>query len=287
MAIFTDIAVCLRRLDYSETSQVLTLFTPEHGTVRVIAKGQKRSTKTRVAVGVDLLELGQVVWSAGPAASEGRLSTLREWRQQEIFPNVRQDLGAVMAGQYAAELIVTMLPETDPYPALFEVVCKFLAHIGAGKPNLASLVRLMWLTLHYTGHLPQWQRCGVCGRGVEAAGPAFFGLNTGGLICGECSGRVGQRVKVEGPLSAALLAGRPERVPGRGFALLDMYVMHLAGRPLRCSEAVQWAMLRLAGAAAAAGGPAATTIGEGTAAADNSGDGMGENRDDNGNGPGG
>lgn len=249
MAIFSDIAVCLRRHDYSETSQVLTLFAAEHGLLRVIAKGQKRSTKTRVAVGVDLLELGQVVWSAGLAASEGRLFTLREWRQQEIFANVRQDLAAVMAGQYAAELIVAVLAEVDPHPELFEVLCKFLAHIGPGKPNLASLVRLMWLVLHYSGHQPQWERCGACGRTVGTDEPAFFGLNTGGLVCAECSGRVGPRIRVEGPLSAALQVGRPERVAGRGFALLDAYVTHLAGRPLRCSEAVRRALLRPAAVA--------------------------------------
>ncbi len=244
MAIFTDTAVCLRRLDYSETSQVLTLFTARHGLVRVIAKGQKRSTRTKVGVGVDLLERGHVVWSAGPAAVEGRLSTLREWRQLDIFPGVRQDLGAVTAAQYAAELIVSLVPEADPYPDLFEVFCKFLEHIGPGKPNLASLVRLMWLVLHYSGHLPQWEGCGLCGRSVEPAKPAFFGLNTGGFICAKCAGRVAQRLRVTGPLSAALQAGRPERVPGPGFALLEAYVTHLAGHPLRCNEAVRRALLR-------------------------------------------
>jgi DNA repair protein RecO (recombination protein O) len=246
MAIFTDIAICLRRLDYSETSQVLTLLTARHGVVRAIAKGQKRSTRTKVGVGVDLLERGHAVWSAGPAAVEGRLATLREWRQLDIFPGVRQDLGAVTVAQYAAELIVSLIPEADPYPDLFEVLCKFLEHIGPGRPNLGSLVRLMWLVLHYSGHLPQWERCGLCGRGIEPAKPAFFGLNTGGLICTECSGRAEQRLRVAGPLSAALAAGRPERAPGAGFALLDAYVAHLAGRPLRCSEAVRRVLLKQA-----------------------------------------
>jgi DNA repair protein RecO (recombination protein O) len=271
MAIFTDTAVCVRRLDYSETSQVLTLFTARHGMVRVIAKGQKRSTRTKVAVGVDLLERGHVVWSAGPAAVEGRLSTLREWRQQNIFPGMRQDLGAVMVSQYAAELIVSLVAEADPYPELFEVFCKFLEHVGPGKPNLGSLVRLMWLVLHYSGHLPQWERCGSCGRGVEPARPAFFGLNTGGLICTECSGRVGQRLRVAGPLSAALAAGRPERVPGPGFALLDAYVAHLAGRPLRCAEAVRGTLLRQAGPVSAA-----REEGTGTGESDGPGQGAGD-----------
>jgi DNA repair protein RecO (recombination protein O) len=243
MAIFTDIAICLRRLDYSETSQVLSLLTREHGLVRMIAKGQKRSTRTRVSVGVDLLEMGQAVWSAGPAAAEGRLSTLREWQQREIFPNVRQDLGAVVAAQYAVELVAATLPEADPYPELFEVLCKFLGHIGRGKPNLGSLVRFVWLVLHYAGHLPQWQRCGLCGDPVQLQDPAFFGLDTGGYVCAGCAGRAGHRMKVEGRLSAALYAGRPERVPDQGFLLLDAYVTHLSGRPPRTSEAVRQALL--------------------------------------------
>ncbi len=239
MAIYTDNAVCLRRLDYSETSQVLTLFAAEHGVVRMIAKGMKRSTKTRVAVGVDMLELGQVVWSAGPAAAEGRLATLREWHQQEIFPDIRHDLQAVMVAQYAAELVLSVLAEHDPQPALFAVLVKFLGHIGPGKSNLASLVRLTWLVLHYAGHLPQWSQCGQCGRSVAPGESAFFGMHTGGLVCSACAGRAGQRVRVERPLSAALAAGRPERVAVPAFLLLDTYVSHLTGRPLRSSEAVR------------------------------------------------
>ncbi len=61
MALISDRAIVLRRLDYSETSQILALFTREYGQVRVIAKGIKRSTRSRFAVGIDLLEVGQVV----------------------------------------------------------------------------------------------------------------------------------------------------------------------------------------------------------------------------------
>lgn len=242
MAIFSGTAICLRHHDYSEHSQVLTLFARDHGAVRLIAKGLKRSTKTRVTVGVDLLEMGRATWSAGPAASEGRLSTLREWRQQESFPNIRKDLSAIVAGQYAAELLLSLMPESDPYPELFDVLVKFLGHIGSRKDNLAALVRLMWLALHYSGHLPQWQRCGVCGGPVGEG--AWFGLNIGGAVCRNCANRTSQRIRVEAPLAAALSIGRPERVPGKGFLLLDAYVVNLVGRPLRTHEAVRATFFR-------------------------------------------
>ena len=255
MAIYSDTAVCLRHHDYSETSQVLTLLAREHGIVRLIAKGLKRSTRTRVTVGVDLLEMGSVVWSAGPAASEGRLSTLREWRQREVFPNIRKDLSAIVAGQYACELLLSLLPENDPYPELFDVLGKFLGHIGPGKDNLAALVRLMWLVLHYTGHLPQWQRCGACGGAVEEG--ASFGLNVGGAVCRNCASRVLQRIRVDPPLAAALRIGRPERVPAKGFLLLDAYVVHLAGRSLRTHDAVRNTFFKRPAAPPAQSAPAA------------------------------
>ncbi len=207
MAIYSDNAICLRHHDYSEHSQVLTLLTREYGLIRLIAKGLKRSTKTRVTVGVDLLERGTVTWSAGPAATEGHLSTLREWRQQESFPNLRTELSAIMVSQYAAELLLSLLPEIDPYPELFDVFGKFLNHVGTGKDNLAALVRLMWLALHYTGHLPQWQQCGVCGGPIGQT--ASFGLNEGGAVCGSCAARIPQRVPVDGALSAALAPADP------------------------------------------------------------------------------
>src|SRR3712207_7995583 len=45
MPLVRDRCICLRRTEYSETSQILTLFAREHGIVRAIAKGAHRRTK--------------------------------------------------------------------------------------------------------------------------------------------------------------------------------------------------------------------------------------------------
>jgi hypothetical protein len=78
MSLIKDHAVILRRLDFSENSQVLALFTRDHGKVRAIAKGVKRSTKTRFAPAPDLLDVGSAVLSA-PPADRDRLAILTEW----------------------------------------------------------------------------------------------------------------------------------------------------------------------------------------------------------------
>src|SRR2546421_241409 len=45
MPLARDRCVCLRKVEYSETSQILTLFGREHGLMSVIAKGAHRTTK--------------------------------------------------------------------------------------------------------------------------------------------------------------------------------------------------------------------------------------------------
>src|SRR5215213_569910 len=83
MALARDRCVCLRKVEYSETSQILLLFGREHGLLRVIAKGAHRRTKagsSKFDGGVDLLDVGDAVFTFDPARD---LNTLTEWGLRE------------------------------------------------------------------------------------------------------------------------------------------------------------------------------------------------------------
>ncbi len=129
MALISDRAIVLRRFDYSETSQILALFTREHGQVRVIAKGIKRSTRSRFAVGIDLLEVGQVVWSAR-ADRPQNLAILTEWKQVDAFVGLRERLERLYAAQYAAEVTAELTVDQDPHPTLFDALQLFLGKLS-------------------------------------------------------------------------------------------------------------------------------------------------------------
>ncbi|MFQ5491439.1 MAG: DNA repair protein RecO [Phycisphaerae bacterium] len=88
MTSIRDQGIVLRRLDFSESSQVLVLLTRDHGKVRVIAKGIKRSTKTRFGTAIDLLDVGQVVLSVRAPRQEA-LATLTEWDQSRSLLGLR------------------------------------------------------------------------------------------------------------------------------------------------------------------------------------------------------
>ena len=59
---FKEQAVCIRLIDFSETSQVVWLFTENLGLIRGLAKGSKRTSPGSVAKysgGFELLTAGQ------------------------------------------------------------------------------------------------------------------------------------------------------------------------------------------------------------------------------------
>src|SRR3954468_9792106 len=120
MPLLRDRCICVRKVEYSETSQILTLFGRDQGMVRVIAKGAHRRTKAGASKfdgGVDLLDIGEAVFTH---RSERDLGTLCEWSLREGHLELRKDLRAMYLGLYAAELVGTLFEEHDPHGELFE-----------------------------------------------------------------------------------------------------------------------------------------------------------------------
>ncbi len=233
----------LRRLDYSETSQVIAVFTREHGQQRLIAKGIKRGTKSRVAVGVDLLELGSVVFSAHPGKDDV-LGIMTEWRQTESFPHLRSDLAKLYAAQYAAEVCSQLTETGDPHPILFDAIAELFAAL-ASKSALMGLVPFLQAMLREIGLRPDWERCASCGRAETATGQGvYFSSHQGGVICRDCEPAIVEKRRVT---PSAIRCLRKEAVedsddlPG-AFDVLDYHLRETMARPARLSDPLRMAL---------------------------------------------
>ncbi|HNQ21621.1 MAG TPA: DNA repair protein RecO [Phycisphaerae bacterium] len=182
MTILHDEAIVLHRLDYSETSQVLVLFTPTHGKVRAIGKGIKRGTKSRIAVGIDLLERGTAVFSTRGERSE-TLATLTEWKPRSAFLGLRERLPRLYAAQYAAQLTAQLTADWDPHPALFEALGDCLLCLAEADEVLGVVVAYQQVLLREIGLQPRFDCCSGCGRSTELT---HFSSLEGGLLCRHC-----------------------------------------------------------------------------------------------------
>lgn len=209
MAAIKDQAIVLRHLDYSETSQVLAMLTREHGPRRLIAKGVKRSTKKRFAVGIDLLERGDVVFLPRAQDASG-LCTLTEWQQRQAYLGLRAELGRWYAAQYAAEIAVAMTEEGDPHPELYDALHLTLSNLEGSQAPLSEIVRFQHILIDAVGLWPELHRCVACGREAPEGRAGYYSAHQGGLICRGCEPSLPEKRMIP---AATLTALRRLRTP--------------------------------------------------------------------------
>jgi DNA repair protein RecO (recombination protein O) len=234
MATFTDTAICIRRWDFSETSQTVSLFTRGCGIIRGIAKGAKRERGT-FSGGLDVLTRGQIVGVVKPGRE---LATLTAWHLEETYRAVRQRLGANRAGLYVADLVHHMLTDHDPHPELFDDLGDTLVRIGRDPDPGPALLRFQWRLLEEAGYRPRLEAEG----GDDGVETLAFSARAGGVVAqpeGPDCWRV-RRGTIE--LLRALAAGAcPEgdaATVDRANRLLAVYVRALIGKE---TSAMRWA----------------------------------------------
>jgi DNA repair protein RecO (recombination protein O) len=202
MALTRDRCICLRKVDYSETSQILTLFGREHGLLRLIAKGAHRRTKAGASKfdgGVDLLDLGDAVFSL---RLEKDLATLTEWALRDGHLDLRANLRALYLGQYAAELCSLLIEEHDPHPTLFDRLEQTINELHTHRQEEVFLAFQLDL-FREVGYLPNLTACANCGAAFTDRDPHWsFSAYRSGLVCRNCESIAPDRI----PLDAALLS---------------------------------------------------------------------------------
>src|SRR3982750_2029479 len=158
MALTRDRCLCLRKVEYSETSQILVLFSREHGLLRAIAKGAHRRTKAGASKfdgGVDLLDLGDAVFSL---RLEKAPATLTEGSPRDGHLELRQNLRALYLGQYAAELCSLLIEEHDPHSQLFDRLEQTLSELATPRQEEGFLAFQLDL-FREAGYLPDLSAC--------------------------------------------------------------------------------------------------------------------------------
>jgi DNA repair protein RecO (recombination protein O) len=241
-------AICLRAIDYSETSQVVCFLTRGEGLVRLLAKGSKRP-KSKTGGALDLLSEGDLVYTT---SGSGGLGTLIEFSEAESRRTVRGRPDRLYAAMYMVELVSSMLAEDDPHPEVWELLHNALARLGdPDSPVLAILAWYQWRFLRHVGLLGGLERCVVCGREVSLAGGEglWFSSRLGGMVCAACQPEAPERLTVSRAVRAGLRtlldvsrrgAGRRSSLPDdqarEVCRLLDYHCREQLGRPLRSSR---------------------------------------------------
>lgn len=244
MSPLIDVAVCIRRWEFSESSQTVSLFLREHGLLRGIAKGATRPGGSFDG-GLEPVSLGEVVAYVRPGRD---LATVAQWHVLDIHRAVRRDLAANRAAIYMADLVGHMLTEHDPHRDLFDALAAALAALEDAPRIDATLLRFSWTVLCETGYRPRLDRDAETGAGLpEGARTLAFSAAAGGVVADTGSGDRWRVRPATIELLRALDAGEPPAAAPagglrRGCLLLAAYVRELLGTEPR---GMRWAFPEL------------------------------------------
>jgi DNA repair protein RecO (recombination protein O) len=239
-------AICLRAVDYSETSQVLQFLTRNAGVLSLMGKGTKRP-KSSTGGAVDLLAEGELVFIA--KKREG-LGVLVEFTESVSRRSLRTHAVALNAALYALELAGESLAENDPHPDVFDLLHNVLVRLA--EPNVpvpAVMAYFQWRLLRNVGLLGQMHACTGCGVGASGGpGRVYFSSAQGGLLCGVCERPVAQKIRVDEQALAGLAALAAAEAGHKAnladpqaravLRLLDYHVTYQLGHRLRMSRHV-------------------------------------------------
>jgi DNA repair protein RecO len=196
MPLSNDRCICLRKVEYSETSQIVTLFGRGHGIMRVIAKGAHRTTRQgagKFGGGIDLLDVAHAVFTLD---LEKNLGTLTEWTLVEGNLHLRRDLRGMYLAQYAGELVSYLIEEHDPHPELYDRLEQTLAELATPRQEEAFLAFELDL-LRETGYLAELSACVSCGSNLNEREQTYFSPGRGGVVCRTCEGVVPDRMSID------------------------------------------------------------------------------------------
>jgi DNA repair protein RecO (recombination protein O) len=251
-----DQAICIRTVDYSETSQVVTFFTKATGKISAIAKGSKRP-KSAFGGPIEILSQGRIVFYD---SSGEKLATLTEFEPAAgtacpaphgTWGLLRNDLFALNCCLFAAELLNLLTDEHDPHPDLFDSFLQFLhdaQDAGDKSETLALLILFQLALLKEVGLQPILSNCANCKtrhEGRETRDEVYFSSSANGLICRDCEPAFQDKFKLSKSAAACLanlrlLAESPQKTLLEVEKLLAHHFTELIGhRPKMAKHVLQ------------------------------------------------
>ncbi len=199
-----DTAVGLRTDKLGEADRIVVLLTEEHGKIRAVAKGVR---KTGSKFGARLEPMSHVRL----LLSQGReLDIVSQAESVETLAPMLVDLDHLTAGIAVLEAADQMSLDREPAPQLYRMVVGALRTIAErGGPLVVPA--FYWKLLAADGLRPELDMCVRCGEDAQLVA---FDMDQGGALCRNC--------RTGAPLSEEALATMRMILGGRLNEALEM-----------------------------------------------------------------
>ncbi len=175
-------ALVLKRTDLGEADRILTLYTRDHGKLRAVAKGVRRTT-SRSAGHLELFTHADVLLAVGR-----ELDVVAQVDTVQAFRDVREDLDRTTQAYYLVELVDLLTEDRMENRAVFVALVESLAALEARQAPRLVLVAFQLRLLQALGYRPELTECVGCRAPIQP-GANQFSARLGGTLCPACGPR--------------------------------------------------------------------------------------------------
>jgi DNA repair protein RecO (recombination protein O) len=199
VSLFRDTGVVLRTYRLGEADRIIVVMTEEHGKVRAVAKGVRRTSSKFGARLEPLTHVDLLLWQG-----RSELDIVNQVEVIETFRAVREDLHRVAKGLALLEVTDQMAQERHPDRRLYIMLVGALRTLSDDDADPTLLAPSFFLkALVLEGAAPMLDACASCGEPDGEIELVAFDLVEGGALCRRC------RRRILGGDLAAVLAGPP------------------------------------------------------------------------------
>ncbi len=170
----------LRRVRWSESSLILTLYSLDFGRISAIVKGALRP-KSPFYGRTELLSMVDIAL----ARREGReLDTATEATVINHFNPIRSDPDAFVHSCLFVEWLLRTISGSEPSHPMFHLIRGVLDNFAAGAPFWPVLCSGIEKALRLSGFAMEVNRCTRCGG--DPHGSSLWDALSGGIVCENC-----------------------------------------------------------------------------------------------------
>ncbi len=182
MALVETESLILKSYNLAEADKIVVLLTHDHGVVRGVAKGAKR-LKSKFGSGLEPFTAVRVTYFQKEVLE---LVSIQKVELTRSYFAAASDPDFLNKFSYLADLLIIFSPPHDPNETLFRMVNACLQTADKTPECLLSIGVYfeLWL-LRLSGFLPDWSRCNICGRELDASETADLSANFH-LTCTRC-----------------------------------------------------------------------------------------------------
>ena len=175
-------AVVLRRGDLGEADRILTVYSPEHGKLRLVAKGV-RKVRSRKAGHLEPFTRVELQIARGHD-----LDVITQAQALDLHTGLHQDLERFGYAAYVVELMDRFTVQEGESRGLYRLLVDTLDRLSEPSAPAAVVDYYQLRLLDLLGYRPELYRCLGCGAEVRPE-DQHFSAAAGGVLCPACGPR--------------------------------------------------------------------------------------------------